>query len=118
MGEALLITPTSWSDGPTLTQGPSDFLTASTGPTPEEPASPSLTTGPPGSSPPARRPASPSSTTSTLTESSGTTWPATTRSPPCASRGHNDNLVATTSIFIHIYFYPLFFTRKAKLLKE
>ena len=35
------------------------------------------------------RPASPSSTISTLTGSSGTTWPATIRSPPSVSRGTN-----------------------------
>merc|ERR1712032_1469089 len=120
--EALLITLTSWWDGPTQTRGPSDSPTVSTGPTPEAPASPSLTTERPRSSLPAPRPASPSSTTSTPMGSSGTTWPATTRSPPCASRGHNEVIMTCpmgSSIFIqYLYLIIAVVLLKSQIIKQ
>ena len=67
---------------------------------PSAPACPSPTTALLARTRPAPRPASPSSTTSTRTGSSGTTWPATTRSPPSASPGTRQQ---TLLLFIHIY---------------
>ena len=67
---------------------------------PSAPACPSPTTALLARTRPAPRPASPSSTTSTRTGSSGTTWPATTRSPPSVSPGTRQQ---TLLLFIHIY---------------
>merc|ERR1712176_312549 len=120
--EELLITLTSWWDGPTPTRGPSDSPTVSTGPTPEVLDSRSLTTERPGSSLPAQRPASPSSTTSTLMGSSGMTWPVTTRSPPCASRGHKEVIMTCpmgSSIFIqYLYLFISVVLLKSQIIKQ
>ena len=68
---------------------------------PSAPACPSPTTALLARTRRAPRPASPSSTTSTRTGSSGTTWPATTRSPPSASPATRQQ--QTLLLFIHIY---------------
>jgi len=84
--EALLITPTSWLDGPTLHLEPSDFQTVFTGRTPAVLVCLNQITELLERTPHRRSPVWPFLTISMLMESSGTMWLVITRNQQSVNR--------------------------------